>query len=82
MQINWFPKRDCFIEGKCPNGRAWIRLGRNGQPDSYYLILDGVKTKQVAWDDDSVADIKRAAEDEYLRFLVALELSLKNNNLI
>jgi hypothetical protein len=27
---------------------------------------------------DSVADIKRAAEEEYLRFLVALEISLKN----
>jgi hypothetical protein len=32
----------------------------------------------MAGEDDSVADIKREAEEEYLRFLVALEISLKN----
>lgn len=80
MQINWFPEKDRHIEGRCPNGTAWIRLGRDGKPDSYYLILDGVKTKCMAGEDDSVVDIKRAAEEEYLRFLVAQEISLKAGN--
>jgi hypothetical protein len=74
MKINWGPERDLHIEGRSQEGRFWIRLSRDGSPDSGYLILPGSKIKKVAREECSVADLKQEIEDELSIFLFAQEL--------
>ena len=73
--INWNPTQDRHVEGRVPQGSAWIRLDRENKPISWYTIFNGVTNKWMAEEEDSIELIKDILEEEYNRFLTAVEIS-------
>lgn len=72
--INWNPIQDRHVEGRVPQGSVWIRLDRENKPISWYTIFNGVTNKWMA-EEDSIELIKDILEEEYNRFLTAVEIS-------
>jgi hypothetical protein len=73
--INWNPIQDRHVEGRVPQGSVWIRLDRENKPISWYTIFNGVTNKWMAEEEDSIELIKDILEEEYNRFLTAVEIS-------
>lgn len=73
--INWNPIQDRHVEGRVPQGSVWIRLDRENKPISWYTIFNGVTNKWMAKEEDSIELIKDILEEEYNRFLTAVEIS-------
>ena len=73
--INWNPTQDRHVEGRVPQGSVWIRLDRENKPISWYTIFNGVTDKWMAEEEDSIELIKDILEEEYNRFLTAVEIS-------